>query len=80
MLNHLDEGILCGDPVRRWARTPCPKLLRTSKKDFHVEWFLSFEHEIDSPAEFMGKDGKCLWLAVFADQAVVEELSLFISP
>ena len=50
-----------------------------SKEGIHTERLLSFEHEIDGTPDFMGKDGKSLALAVLADQAVVIELSLFIS-
>ncbi len=50
-----------------------------SEEGIHTERLLSFEHEVDGPADFMGKDGKRFSLAVLADQAVVIELSLFIS-
>ena len=47
---------------------------------FHAEGFLSFEHEVYSPTDLVGEDGKCFSLAVFADQAAVIVLSLFVSP
>ena len=50
-----------------------------SEEGIHTERFLSFEHEVDGTPDFVGKDGKRLALAVLADQAVVIELSLFIS-
>ena len=56
-----------------------PRLLCTSEKGIHTERFLSFEHEVNGTPDFMGKDGERLALAVLADQAVVIELSLFIS-
>ena len=63
-----------------WARTLCPKLLCMSKERLHVEGFLSLEHEVDSPADLVGKDGKFLAFAVFAVQAAVIVLSLFVYP
>jgi hypothetical protein len=50
-----------------------------SKEGIHTKRFLSFEHEVNGSADFMGKNGKRFSLAVLADQAVVIELSLFIS-
>ena len=78
-MRHLGEGVPYGVPVRRWARTLCPKLSCTSEKDFHIEGLLSFEHEVDGSPEFMGEDRECFALSVLADQAVVIELSLFIT-
>jgi hypothetical protein len=47
---------------------------------FHAEGLLSFEHEVYSPADLVGEDGERFPLAVFADQAAVIVLSLFVYP
>jgi hypothetical protein len=51
-----------------------------SKEGIHAEGFLSFEHEVYSPADLVGEDGERFSLAVFADQAAVIVLSLFVYP
>ena len=68
-----------GVPVRRWARAPCPKALFLSEEDFHMEWLLSFEHEVDGSAQFVGEDREGLGFAVFADEPGMILLGLFIS-
>jgi len=50
-----------------------------SEESLHVKGFLSFEHEVDSPTDLVGEDGEGFSLAVFADQAAVIGLSLFVS-
>jgi hypothetical protein len=49
-----------------------------SEEGFHIKRFLSFEHEVDSPAELVGKDGERFPLAVFADQTAVVVLGFFV--
>jgi hypothetical protein len=53
---HRDEDVPMAFQLGTWARTPCPKLLCMSEERLHVEGFLSLEHEVDSPADLVGKD------------------------
>ena len=46
----------------------------------HAEGLLSFEHEVDSPADLVGEDGERFALAVFADEAAEIVLGLFVVP
>src|SRR5512139_1099393 len=62
------------------ARTARPKMLCMSKEGLHAEGFLSFEHKVHSPTDLVGDDGEGFSLAVFADQAAVVLLGLFVSP
>ena len=50
------------------------------EESIHAEGFLSFEHEVGSPADLVGEDGERFSLAVFADQAAATVLSLFVYP
>jgi hypothetical protein len=50
------------------------------EESIHAEGFLSFEHEVGSPADLVGEDGEGFPLAVFTDQAAVIMLSLFVYP
>jgi hypothetical protein len=50
------------------------------EEGIHAEGFLSFEHEVDSPTDLVGEDGERFSLAVFADQAAVIVLGLFVYP
>jgi hypothetical protein len=50
------------------------------EEGIHAEGFLSFEHEVGSSADLVGEDGKGFALAVFADEAAVIVLGLFVVP
>jgi len=50
------------------------------EEGIHAEGFLSFEHEVYSPADLVGEDGERFSFAVLADQAAVIVLSLFVYP
>ena len=49
------------------------------EEDVHTEWFLSFEHEVDGAADFVGEDRKSLSFTVLADQPGVVVLCLLVS-
>jgi hypothetical protein len=48
------------------------------KEPFCIERRPPFEHRIDGTPEFLGDDGKCFSISVFADQFLVVVLSAFI--
>jgi hypothetical protein len=50
-----------------------------SEERLHVEGFPSLEHEVDSPADLVGKDGESLPFAVFADEPAVIVLSFLVT-